>query len=133
MTFPRTHCLTPPALLDTREVGEGAGDGVAPCQGMDRFARSSRLWALPERAARAERESPQKGVYPMDEIVRQISERTGLPADQARAAAEVVLNYLKARLPAPVAAQIDAVLSGITSDTISQAQQALGGLFGQKE
>ncbi len=69
----------------------------------------------------------------MDEIVRQISERTGIPADQARAAAEVAVNYLKAKLPAPVAAQIDTILSGITSDTINQAQQALGGLFGQKE
>lgn len=72
----------------------------------------------------------------MDEIVKQVSERTGLPADQARMAAQTVVDFLKERLPGPIAAQIDTVLAGVTGDTIDQAQQMLGGLggmFGKKD
>lgn len=69
----------------------------------------------------------------MDEIVKEITERTGLPADQAKAAAQTVVDFLKARLPAPIAAQIDGVIGGIPSGAIDQAQEMLGGLFGKKE
>ncbi len=67
----------------------------------------------------------------MDEIVKQISERTGLPADQARVAAQTVVDFLKAKLPAPIAGQIDVALaSGAAADAIGQAGQMLGGLGG---
>jgi hypothetical protein len=67
----------------------------------------------------------------MDEIVKQITERTGLPADQAHVAAQTVVDFLKAKLPAPIAGQIDTVLAGsAVGDAIGQASQALGGLGG---
>ena len=43
----------------------------------------------------------------MDELVQKISEETGLSEEQARKAAEVVVNFLKEKLPAPLAGQID--------------------------
>jgi hypothetical protein len=67
----------------------------------------------------------------MDEIVKQITERTGLPADQARVAAQTVVDYLKAKLPEPIASQIDGFLSGgMAGDVINQASGMLGGLGG---
>ena len=49
----------------------------------------------------------------MDEIVRQIQQRTGIDEAQARTAADTVIGFLKQHLPAPVAAQIDGVISGV--------------------
>ena len=43
----------------------------------------------------------------MDELVQKISEETGLSEEQARKAAEVVVNFLKEKLPAPLVGQID--------------------------
>ena len=72
----------------------------------------------------------------MDELVNQITQRTGISADQARQAVQVVADYLKSNLPAPVAGQVDTVLSGNTlGDAAGQAGQMLGGLgdmFGKR-
>ena len=73
----------------------------------------------------------------MDELVNQVVSRTGISQDQAREAVQMAVDFLKSKLPAPIAAQIDAVLSGNTlGDAAQQAQQALGGLggmFGKKD
>ena len=68
----------------------------------------------------------------MDELVNQVAQRTGLSPDQARQAAEAVLGFLKDKLPAPIASQLDGILSGQANpgDIAGQAGQALGGLGG---
>lgn len=71
----------------------------------------------------------------MDELVNQVAQRTGLSQDQARQAADAVLGFLKDKLPAPIASQIDGLLSGQggqanPGDIAGQAGQALGGLGG---
>ncbi|MCB8925490.1 MAG: DUF2267 domain-containing protein [Ardenticatenaceae bacterium] len=66
----------------------------------------------------------------MDELVKMVSERTGLPADQARKAAEAVLEFLKAKLPAPLAGQLDNLIDN--PNTMNQASDLLGNLFGKK-
>ena len=67
----------------------------------------------------------------MDQLITQITERTGITADQARAVVQVVTSYLKDKLPAPIAAQVDGLLSGQNvGDTAQQALGGLGGLFG---
>jgi hypothetical protein len=48
----------------------------------------------------------------MEELVALVSKKTGLNKDQATAAVNVVVDFIKKKLPAPVAAQVDAVLSG---------------------
>ncbi len=67
----------------------------------------------------------------MDELIKIVSEKTGLPQEQAKMAADAVLGFLKERLPAPIAGQIDGVLSGKGPD-LGAAAGALGGLFGKK-
>lgn len=67
----------------------------------------------------------------LDELVKAVSEKTGLPADQAKTAAMVVIDFLKQKLPAPIASQIDGLL-GAGGGAVDQAKNMLGGLFGKK-
>ena len=62
----------------------------------------------------------------MEELVKLVSQKTGLPEAQAKAAVEVVLNFLKQKLPAPIASQIDGILGGNGPDIA----KGLGSLFG---
>ncbi len=61
----------------------------------------------------------------MDELVNLVAQKAGLSPDQARTAVQTVLDFLKQKLPAPVAAQLDGVLSGKGPDL-----GAVGKLFG---
>ena len=78
----------------------------------------------------------------MEELVTLVSTKTGLPKDQAAMAVKTVLDFLKTKLPAPVAAQIDAVLNnsgmvGAAANALddgkidgSDVSNLLGGFFG---
>lgn len=67
----------------------------------------------------------------MDEIVKLVQEKTGLNEGQARMAVETVVGFLKDRLPAPIAGQIDGVLAGGSSGGVGgQVSDLLGGLGG---
>jgi len=46
----------------------------------------------------------------MDELVKAVVEQTGLPEAQAKKAADAVIKFLKDKLPAPLASQVDAAL-----------------------
>lgn len=48
----------------------------------------------------------------MDELINLVVQKTGLPREQAKAAVETVIGFLKQKLPGPVAAQIDGLLGG---------------------
>lgn len=63
----------------------------------------------------------------MDELVKLVSQKTGLPEAQARMAVETVLDFLKDKLPAPIADQIDNVIEG---KGLGGLAGGLGGLFG---
>jgi hypothetical protein len=75
----------------------------------------------------------------MDELVQEVSSKTGLPPDQARAAATATLDFVKGKLPGPIAGQIDGVLGGSGSSTgaaggmMDQAKGMMGSMFGGKE
>ncbi|MBS2035762.1 hypothetical protein JST97_12295 [bacterium] len=62
----------------------------------------------------------------MEELVKQISAKTGLPEAQARQAAETAVAFIKAKLPEPMQKQFDTLLSGGGS----QLGGMLGGLMG---
>lgn len=68
----------------------------------------------------------------MDELVNQVCQKTGISQDQAQQAVQTVVGFLKDKLPAPIASQLDNVLSGQANagDIAGQAGQALGGLGG---
>ncbi len=64
----------------------------------------------------------------MDELINLVAQKTGMPQDKAKVAVETVLNFLKQKLPAPIAGQIDAAVSGNPGDIAKN----LGGMFGKK-
>ncbi len=68
----------------------------------------------------------------MDELIKQVSEKTGLSEEKSKVAVETVLDYLKDKLPDPIAGQIDNVLGGGESGGLANLAGGLGGLFGNK-
>jgi hypothetical protein len=75
----------------------------------------------------------------MDDLIKQVTERTGISESQARTAVETVMGFLKDRLPAPIAGQLEGVLGGAGGAIGSVADKAgdvlggLGGMFGGKK
>ena len=78
----------------------------------------------------------------MDELIKQVSERSGISEDQARTAVNTVVGFLKDRLPAPIAGQVDNVLNssagalgsagGAVADKAGDLLGGLGDMFGKK-
>jgi uncharacterized protein (DUF2267 family) len=65
----------------------------------------------------------------MDELIKLVSSKAGISEEQAKQAVTSVLDFLKQRLPAPLASQIDGVLSG---GSLPDLSKGLGGLLGGK-
>jgi len=63
---------------------------------------------------------------------KRTTEKTGISEDQARSAVNTVAGFLKEKLPAPLAGQIDNVLSGAggMTDKLGDVAGKVGGLFG---
>jgi len=67
----------------------------------------------------------------MEELIKRITEQTGISADQAKSAINMMSGYLKEKLPAPLATQVENVLNGGgMGDTLGNAASRLGGMFG---
>jgi len=77
--------------------------------------------------------------YTMDELINLVVQKTGISQDDAQKAVQVVVDALKARLPAPIAAQVDAFLTSGASGGVNaletEAETAvkneLGGFLGK--
>jgi uncharacterized protein (DUF2267 family) len=63
----------------------------------------------------------------MDELIKLVVQKSGISEAQAKTAVETVVNFLKQKLPAPLASQVDNALSGGMPNL-----GALGGLLGKK-
>ena len=48
----------------------------------------------------------------MEELIKQVVSKTGISEDQARTAVTTVLGFVKDKLPAPIASQIDSAITG---------------------
>ena len=68
----------------------------------------------------------------MEELIKRITEKTGISEDQARTAVTTVSGFLKEKLPAPLAGQVENVLSGAggMSDKLGDVASKVGGIFG---
>ena len=67
----------------------------------------------------------------MDELIKQVVAKTGISDEQARSAVNTVLDFVKERLPAPIAGQIDNVVSGEggIGGTVGNIASKVGGIF----
>jgi hypothetical protein len=71
----------------------------------------------------------------MDELINQITSRTGISQDQATQAVGMVVSFVKGKLPEPLASQLDGFVgSGGSAPGVAgmqdQVQQQLGNLGG---
>ena len=65
----------------------------------------------------------------MDELVKMVAKKVGINEAQAKQAVEVVVGFLKDKLPDPIAGQLDAILEGDVSD-LGDLVGGFGKLFG---
>lgn len=73
----------------------------------------------------------------MDDLIKLVASKAGIQEAQAKTAVETVMGFLKQKLPAPIAGQLDAALSneavlGQASQFIDKGVESLGGLLGKK-
>jgi hypothetical protein len=66
----------------------------------------------------------------MNELIEQLKSRVGLDDSKANSAAQTVLEFLKQRLPAPIASQVETALKG--GGTMEGMKDALGGVLGKR-
>jgi uncharacterized protein (DUF2267 family) len=75
----------------------------------------------------------------MEELIRQVTERTGISEDQARTAIDTVMGYMRDKLPASASGMLDGALggganvAGGVADTAQNVLGSIGGIFGKKE
>jgi hypothetical protein len=68
----------------------------------------------------------------MDELVKLVTKKFGLSEETAKQVVATVADFLKAKLPAPLAGQIDGLLAGGKAD-LGNLAKGLGGLLGGKK
>jgi hypothetical protein len=68
----------------------------------------------------------------MEELIKMVTQKVGISPDQAQATVRMVVNFLKDKLPKPVAGQIDSALGLASGDQAQGVAKKLGGLFGKK-
>jgi hypothetical protein len=66
----------------------------------------------------------------VEELVNLVAQKANISPDQAKVAVQVVLGYLKDKLPAPLASQIDGLVAGGgAAGPAGDVAKSLGGLF----
>lgn len=77
----------------------------------------------------------------MDQLIKQLQEKTGLGVDQIKSVVEGVADFLGDKLPGPLAGQVKKLLGGDSDEAadagadeggglLDQAKGGLGGLMG---
>lgn len=62
----------------------------------------------------------------MNELVNLIVKKTGIPVATATTIVNIVISFLKKKLPAPIATQIDGLLANDAG--VQKAESVIGGL-----
>lgn len=65
----------------------------------------------------------------MDQLKAMVSEKAGISEEQSSQAVDMVVSFLKERLPAPVASQIDSVVGG-QGQSAKKGDGGLGSMLG---
>ena len=68
----------------------------------------------------------------MDQIVKLVQEKTGISEDQARTAVTTVIDFIKTKLPPPIASQVDGALgppAQLAEDPVSSRECRSDGQF----
>ena len=76
----------------------------------------------------------------MDDLLKQITEKTGISVDKAKEVVETVMGFIGDKLPAPIADQVTKLIGGASGAAggaagglggmLDKGKDALGGLMG---
>ena len=66
----------------------------------------------------------------MEELIKLVSQKAGIPEAQAKTAVETVMGFIKEKLPAPMAAQLDGLIAANAGQAAGMADNLLKGLGG---
>jgi len=69
----------------------------------------------------------------MEELIKQVTSKAGISEEQARTAVTTVLGFIKDKLPAPIAGQVESALTGEgggIGGTLGNIASKAGGLLG---
>lgn len=66
----------------------------------------------------------------MNDLVKIVSQKTGLPEAQAKIAVDTVVGYIRTKLPTPIAAQLDQLIGGGAAAGGGDILGALGNMLG---
>jgi hypothetical protein len=69
----------------------------------------------------------------MDDLIQQITAKTGISDDQARQAIDMAMGFVKDKLPEPIASQLDGFIGGSDGGAggmMGMVQDQLGGMMG---
>ncbi len=71
----------------------------------------------------------------MEQLIKLITEKTGISNEQAATAVNVVTGFLKDKLPAGLGSQLDGLLNGGSAGSVNDLADGLkdkiGGMFGK--
>jgi hypothetical protein len=67
-----------------------------------------------------------------DELAQLVSQKVGISTEQAKQAVATVVGFLKDKLPAPIAGQIDSFMGGSGGGLGDIAQNLGGSILGKK-
>ena len=70
----------------------------------------------------------------MEQLIATVAEKAGIDQEQARTAVTTVMGFLKQKLPAGLAGQLDKLASsegGEGGGTMGAIEKGIGGLFGK--
>jgi len=65
----------------------------------------------------------------MEELINLVVQKTGIGQDDAQKAVQVIIDSLKSKLPAPIAAELDAVLTGGVSGGVNALEAEAGNIL----
>ncbi len=68
----------------------------------------------------------------MDELVKLVAQKANISEEKAKAAVDTMMGFIKTRLPAPLAGQVEAALSNeqMMAKAVDQAENLIEGLGG---
>ena len=68
----------------------------------------------------------------MEQLIKLVTEKTGISESQATAAVNTVVNYMKDKLPAGLSSQVDSLLKGGgIGDIAGGLKDKVGDIFGK--
>ncbi len=69
----------------------------------------------------------------MEELIKLVSQKANITDQVSRVAVDTVLNYIKQRLPQPLASQVDRVVQTGQRLNTQDIAGEVGGMFGQSK